>query len=210
MNTPNENNKSVNKTWIVITILVLLTILIIFFVDQNKVFDKKETNNNVNNSPTVQEYTIYTDAEGKIIFTNEVGKYNVIFPKDWTLKEIQDIKFIRFYDPLAEQQTAETELSQGIAINIEFSNIDKNKSLEQLATEQITAGNLTETDRQNAVVNGLPAIEISITGLGNDVVTYLKNNDLLYTITGIIGTSSDFNKYLETYKNILTKFSILQ
>lgn len=160
-------------------------------------------------SDTEKDYSIEQN-ESDFDFTNDLYDYKISFSKGWVVYENSNAENAMFYDSLAMQQDVDSELIQGMKIEILTSEVDDEISLDQIVEDKIKDIADDSLISNNVVsINNLSAREIQIDALGFSITTFIKEGSHLYAIVGYIGDNNERENYIEVYREILKTFELI-
>jgi hypothetical protein len=165
---------------------------------------------NAKDSSSNEKDYIIQQSEAGFDYTNNLYDYRISFSNDWKMDENSNVDNAVFYDSVAQQQEMESELIQGMKIEILTSEVDREKSLEQIVEEKIIG--LSEESLISNIqisVNNLSAREVQIDALGFSITTFIKEDSHLFSIVGYIGDVNEKEEYVGMYREILKTFELV-
>lgn len=182
------------KKTIIICLVLLSVVCIVYFVINKKSTQSKPSNKNF----TLKDYYIL-NTESNLMYINNKYSYYLALPKNWVIDSNYPYNIIEtpgFYDPIAQEQTTESELVMGMKIATHIENVG------QIDFEQYVDSlylDFEVTSKKHLTIGELPAIEIVTYNLGDSVATYIKKDNLIYTI----GAHYNGGHYLDLYRDIV-------
>lgn len=208
--------KSNFKKIIIVFVVFLFAFFLIAYFGNKPVepVDNGQVNNNTNqtnngqningnadiDNPNWQNNTSTTSAPDKDGFrTHKSGPYGFSFryPSDWKLV---DGNPIMLYDPIALAQTIDTELMQGMKIEIYRGIIGPDSNFNGYIKNQYEDPYQIVEDKK---INDLKIIKVESTGIYAGLTTYIKDGDTVFMIPLHLGNKNDRSKYLPEYDRIL-------
>lgn len=180
--------------------------------DSDVKMSNKEQNTNTYSSLIEDNYEIVNDQEEGLVFINSLYDYKVTFPNNWNVNKIVgQIDQVGFYDPVAQKQKVDTELLQGMKIEIVTDEVNSSLTFDKLVDSKLSWFSADELlSQKDVIVDNQKAVEAEINSLGYNITTFVKNNSQLYSIVGYIGDVNEKEKYIKIYRSILSTFEFIK
>lgn len=155
-------------------------------------------------------YDIEETDSGETIYTDYDNGFRILLPEGWSVGGLEDSGFVWFLDPEAQEQEGEdTELGQGMKIDVSVSQAE-HPTLEDWVTEETSWYEQDELlEQKEIVVDGQTAMKIKVDVMGYTIATFVRYNDLEYTISAYVGDSEDRAKYSAEFSKILSGFEFV-
>jgi hypothetical protein len=153
--------------------------------------------------------SMYNTNSGALTFVNNEYHYSVTFPHGWTVGDTNRADLVPFYDENAQSQQTDSELTQGMKIEISAQvNTDSLPLAEQADQAIANLGADNIISRNDVMINNLPAIELTANVQGYSIVTYVATDRYLYWVAGYIGDETETAEYSSIYHSIVSPMVI--
>jgi len=178
--------------------------------------DTANSNTAVNSSVITggEGYELYDTEDGDLRFINNEYGYQLTLPEGWDAffseDAPDDLSFVWFEDSIAQAQTGESELLQGMKIDI-FADLAVYSSLDEwYAAETEWLEPNEKLEEIDTTVGGEQAKKIKVDVLGYTLSTFVLHGDKQFIIAGYVGDTENKEEYSAIYSKILSTFEFLE
>lgn len=188
-----------------LVIIVLAGILIAISIWQSDGSGNYVLDNRSIQSPSTV-LAVYRETSTR--YTNITSHYAISIPASWQMSGSVNTGYMAFLDPLVLERMTDSELTQGMKIEIVIEKKSRDQTLAQYVTTVNRGFEQDVSGQKDLIVANRPAIQQVSEFIGYIITTYIDRTNSVLQISAIIPQESGREKYLEQYRAMLSSLKL--